>query len=685
MAGYGTKKPFGDRGVQLTFPLEFQRAYNLPQEYFPSYQGMAQELMIGRHGAADYHEQKRLEANRTVMIGLQARKSAERKLLTGPHNYHLPKAVLGQRRYANPSYGDNSSYSGRRDNGAPDAPFKVVENGAMVGSGSMVGGVLRTTEAREFYRQQLDRRISQLDRLDALAQGYAVPMGQPYERHDNKEQGSVDKVELFVYLRALGDSILEGDYSRFTFENIKELVKLLTRFSPYATREDFNDIFDELDIQLSTARDGADAIPALAEKSSKGAYAATLIEFLFRMREYVAAMFRLINLPVEEKIAASKAYMKRIPTEGGEIDGFEKLLRVDFNKLIKEFSDGTVSMVSGERRRLEDFDGSFGGDEDDDGSGDGGFSSVARLREGLVEGPDGRFRIGITTASTREDDEASGVPRAPFAGRAGDPARERYGRETGRRIRGEASYYGEEEYGSLAAVARGAREEDEPYLAYPLGAAGFDPNAMGGAPRVDPEAFRRAVEEQISEVLRDPLGFTGDIEDVEEFVNTNYPDPSVFVREVVRGLEEKSYTPAQIANGMEQVDIPALFGEYIAEHSGDVGPAPAAPARSGVGGLGGIGALPPPVFRPEGSEGSTTTAPPTRTASEADWAELTGLGFPRNRSGLAAYKTAESLRALMGKLPAKFGGPIRSGADTKRSSLIAYLVRVFRSRIDPNF
>lgn len=661
MAGYGTKKPFGDRGVQLTFPLEFQKAYHLGSSYFPSDQGLPPDIMMGSDFQSSYHQQKRLDANKVVMDGLQARKSAERKLLTGVHNYHLPRPVLGQRRYANPSYGADQTSSARRDSGT-DAPFRLVDTTQMSGSGHMRGGVLKTREGQEFYRRQLDNRIEQLNRLDALAQGYAVEMGQSYQTQDNTKEGSPNKVEFFIYLRALSDALLTGDLSRFSFENFKEMISLLFRFAPTATREDFKDLIKEFDQILETARDGLLEVPTFAQKPQNVAYSTSMVEYLERLNKYIDQMYGNVDRSEQEKTILSKSLIKSL--------GFDSVFKTSTpERFVVEATSGRASLFSeGLRNRMEDFDGFFGGD-DDDGSGDGG-------------GGGGGSWFGFS-APSREDEELRGIPRAPFAGRSGDPARERYGRETGRRTRGDASFYGED-MDSAGLVGRDRAWDEAPYLAYPLGAAGFDPSAMGSAPAVDHEQFRRAVEDEISSVLR-PLGFSGDVEDVEEFVNEQYPDPKTFVREVVSGLEEKTYTPAQIAQGMDMVDLP-FFSDYIAEHSGDVAPAPALPARAGVGALGGVGALPPPVYRPyeSSSEGSTTTAPAgSGYATAEDWAELERLGFPRHMTGMAQFKTAREIATLMRKLPAKWGGPVNMRTDERKNAM-AYVRRIFQ-KIDPKW
>ena len=139
MAAVATKKTLGDVGVSVTFPANFQRQFNAGFAFYPCNEGNQLDLLTGSDFQSQWHEQKRQEANRSVMNGIQAKRSAEIKLLTGVHNYHLPKPVLGQRVYANPSFGASELVSTRRDNGT-SAPFRTIEMGsAPVGSGRLRG------------------------------------------------------------------------------------------------------------------------------------------------------------------------------------------------------------------------------------------------------------------------------------------------------------------------------------------------------------------------------------------------------------------------------------------------------------------------------------------------------------------------------------------------------------------
>ena len=98
MAAVATKKLFGDIGVQLTFPRNFAEAYNLPLAYYPSENGPPCDIMVGQDFQSQYHEEKRLQSNRSVMNGIQANKSKVsvfmQILLVVPIHHHLPVVIM---------------------------------------------------------------------------------------------------------------------------------------------------------------------------------------------------------------------------------------------------------------------------------------------------------------------------------------------------------------------------------------------------------------------------------------------------------------------------------------------------------------------------------------------------------------------------------------------------------------
>lgn len=637
MSAFGTKKITGDRGVQLTFPLNFQKAYDLPFEYFPSMSGSGYDVMVGTDFQSEYHAEKRMEANKRVMDGIQANKTKERKLLTGVHNYHLPKPVLGQRIYANPSNGAETLVSTRRDNGAT-APFRVVEAGKE-GSGSMRGGVVRSLEGQEFYKRQLERRISQLNRINAVAQGFATQLGAEYKTEDNTKTGAPNKVEFFLFLRALGDAVLEGDLSSFSFENLKRLLDLLVSFGPSMTIEDIDDARHQLDLMINSASYLTDIPDVRNAGRTKYNYAITIEFYTKQMRVFVNRMEAKINLSETEKKVLAKSLKREL---------FEKALRSKTPLANVDEVRAFDARVNQEAENADDEDG-----------GDGEFDRPA---------------------VNREDDEADGMQRAPLAGRNADENRERFGRRTGVFVRGGPTWFGDVED-----VRADEYEDLAPRYVAPLTLAGADPNAER-VPRANPRFVFEALDEVIFSVL-EPLGYSAD-QDEGEFINKNYSNHNDFVREVVSAMEERNFSPAQIAEAMVNSGL-EVFEEYIAENAGDTGPAPiASSARSNVLPIGGLG---PALYTDANEDGEADVVPVNEMAvppantpkrGEEGRALLKSLGLPETRDDMyKTYRSEADYRALGLKIPKQFGGPyvMREGTAVKNAK--TYLIKVIKSKI----
>ena len=603
MAAIATKKPFGDLGLSLTFPANFAKAFNAGISYYPSDNGPSIDILVGSDFQSQYHEQKRLESNQSVMNGLQAKRSAELKLMTGLQNYHLPKPVLGQRKYANPSVGAEAYSSTRRDNGL-SAPFKTVEVG-MMGSGlvggRLIGGGVKTLEAQTFYKKQLMDRIRQLDRLNAVAQGYTVSMGDKVNTESNETSGSIDKVTFFLYLRTLSDSVTEGDLARFSFENLKELMKMLFNFGPYATQEDFRDILASADETLESLRDSLSLDPSAALPPSYRAYADTLLLFMKAFRSYTTEMFRNMNLSVPDKKSLSASLIKGL--------GFTSLMK-------KKDSEGVISEARTKSERLDQ-----AVDDYDNGPDDGEFDQPR---------------------TAREDDEQRNAPRAPLAGRNGDPNRNVFGNSNGAVVYGGPTWFGEE-------MAR----DGEPQVIAPLSSSGFDPNSQ--IPPADTDTLKKAVNDAIVYSLQQITNGPIDPENVDQLIESNYPDVNDLVKEIDQRLTEKGFRKAEIARGMELTAKP-LFQTYIAENTGDIAPAAAQPAYRASTSLD----LPPVMWEDPGDmalggrprdEGARQPRP---TGSRRSLSEL---DLPTTREKLREdYNTHAELKSLWNKIPKEWKG-----------------------------
>jgi hypothetical protein len=587
MAAYGTKKAGGDFGVQLTFPAIFQRHFEKGFAYYPSGNNAPADIMIGTDFQSEYHEQKRQFANKNVLDGIQAKKSAERLLLTGTANYHLPKAVLGQRRFANPSFGQLGNTSARRD-GAVDAPFKLVATaeGGIVGRGmvgGMVGGVLNTPEGAAFYKNRLRSRVGELDKIDAVAVGYTVSQGNSIPTSDNTKEGAPSKIDFFIYLRSLSDSILENDLSKFTFENLKGLLKLLFQLGPTADLEDLNDAAKIINSMASDLRDGLESLGEGVVGEDQE-YILTLQLFIEGMRRYTDIMIRSINLSAKDRQTVSKSAVKTL--------GFDRLMPKGTPQAVVELARTGNTRLNQAAEDVDDDD--YPDDFDDD---------------------DGHFG---TLAPTREDEEAGGRPRAPLAGRNGDPNRDAFGGE-GRAVADIPEFF--DDAAAQTDVA-------------PLDMAGAEPNDE--IPEADTaslvEDLVAAIDDAKYAVIEDLTPDDAD-KPLEQLLREKDVDTREFIRVVEQTLTASGHSKADIATAMRMYGV-EMFKSYVAEHGaqGRVPPQPRNERQPG---------LPPPTVRWD--EAPRPAAPQPAAPQPAVSAA---------RAAIDAATTKDQLKAIWNSIPA---------------------------------
>jgi hypothetical protein len=536
----------------------------------------------------------------------------------------------------------------------------------MMGSGTMHGGVVRTKEGYDFYRGQLDDRINQLNAMNSLAQGYAVPMGQKVNTLDNQTTGPPNKVEFFAMLRFLADSVEIGDLNRFSFDNLKDLLGRLFQFGPVAGTEDFEDIVHALDLIVGSLRNfSTNSGGELNSRFAAPEQILTMQIMVDKARTYAREMFSKMNLSERDRLTLSKSLVKSL--------GFDRYLRDQLPTNVIGDAASTNSRVAQSYMDFDDADSAGGGD--------------------------GRFEF---PAPAREDEEQEGVERAPFAGNNGDPNREAWGERRGAYDR-PAAYFGEEP------------------LANPLSYSGPD-TTTETAPPQNVAQIVQATSDAIDRVLD---AFGGSAGTRESVVAAQYPDPRNFVDEVAAALEEQSYSPAQIAAGMEgQPDLQAVFAEYIGENAGDLAPAPIAgrtyapqtgtyavpvgytnglPAGSYDGwstGSSSIGAPPPRASPPLGSAPAprgrsladlrreaearrTAAAAPTSSSSGA--AGRPAFKYPATRAELRnQIRTIDQARAFGATIPKEYGGPYNPRASSKLSNVISTIIRAIREH-NPNY
>jgi hypothetical protein len=532
MAAVATLKPGGEHAVQQTFPYVFQQDFQAGTSYFPSIVSPQMELMTGETFQSEYHRQKRNDAVQSVYNGIANDKAKERKLLTGTANYHLPKAVLGQRIFANPSLGAGSDSSARRDGGV-NAPWTIVQNyvgtiqtvadnlvdDPMVGMG-MVGGVMKTKDGFDYYNRNLQARIDQLNAMNSLSVGIPVPRGATTRPPLNsKMEGSVDKVEFFLLFRGLEDAITEGDLSRFTFDNLKKMMTTLFRFAPTADKQDFEDIIESTSGMRWNLRAYADdelgiQIPDANEK----AFIETMALYMEGLNEYVAEMFKNINLSPRDKQTLSNSLIQTL--------GFKRLQKKsNATGVIRDVvTNGTNERVN---QAAENFDDSFDGDD----GGDAHFNHPAEARE---------------------DEDQNNAERAPFAGEGGDPNRDAWGAERAPGTREQRyAYFG---------------EDDTPVMAQPL-------SLSGDTTIYQTPQYQMPVLYGLNSALTSLLPSTSSMSTWASELNKKLDDGTFssmddFVQKLIRAAEQAGISRDEFINNISyfKQELPGVFDAFLAEN-----------------------------------------------------------------------------------------------------------------------
>ena len=301
MSAVVTKKPGGDYATQLTFPAVFaQQAAmnNLASQYYPDAQSRPMVLPRGSGLQESYHEQKRLDANRRCLAAVKDNAASTARFLSSHANYIVPKPVLSQRKYANPSNGNQADiYSNR--------PIQW---------NTMSGGVLRTTEGQEWAMGKLRERIPQLDAIKAAKEAFLMdmPMG-PVAAEQVGVSDITAKVELYNLLSRVESDVEQGVVSitNKTVEKSQSVLRLLFAFIPYADTNEVEEVMEKVEYIigfLSGITLGAQS--DVGEDVMKNAdYLSNLYEL---MREYLVRMNGVLGRPRKEREKASAVFIKSL-------------------------------------------------------------------------------------------------------------------------------------------------------------------------------------------------------------------------------------------------------------------------------------------------------------------------------------------------------------------------------------
>jgi len=415
MSAFGTKKPGGNLGVQLTFPSVFESAYQkvgqpLRVETEPTSPLPKLSYQIGNDFQSVWHKQKMEDAHRMVRAKVQSTINSDVRAHTAPHNMpNHQKPVLGQRKFANPSMGAQSAYWDRPVPGFSGGSYN--ESRCAEECDELRGGVLRTSQGQAYGKSLLQARVAQLNAINQASMLFANNQPTPARTEaftGERTQLGLDTnpaVELASLLQSILDTVTGGlqnrddqnpdpsrqgvDTSRLTFQDSYRAFQLIVRLASSGTSDDIDNVLEF--INGSSAGDGI--IPALEEltitppeysSSAKSKLMLSMKEFWTRVKKYLEKMIQLTDRPTQERVNASSAYIQAL--------GFKRMMgSVGRRGLPAEFLDPQSAQEAVDVRS-----GSFGSAPRSDGGGSSLYSDSTGSSSGS-SGDSGGLRPPIRT------------------------------------------------------------------------------------------------------------------------------------------------------------------------------------------------------------------------------------------------------------------------------------------------
>ena len=326
MSAFGTIKPGGTLGAQLTFPTIFSEAYaksSMPIQYAPRGELPQYRVWAGDDEMADYHAQKAKEAHQSCLNGVRDTQMARIRSFTSPHGVvDKPQKVMSQRRIgfmtgALQSDGNTSGYG--LDNFVRGYDPTPVVN-------SISGGVLRTKAGQEYGQMLLNRRKKQ---LDAMGEVQLAPSGDNLALNASllsptEAFNEAQRLELSQIIDSLAETFATNQtYSADTTAQFLTMIRMVIRFMVSADLSEGNAIKDVIeDMAKSLALYSSDAGNTSVLYSSQfvnaknGGFYETLVKSLL---DYVNGMLSGINLSPQDKLLRSNTLARTL--------GFSDIIR----------------------------------------------------------------------------------------------------------------------------------------------------------------------------------------------------------------------------------------------------------------------------------------------------------------------------------------------------------------------
>lgn len=304
MSAFGTKKQGADFAQQLTFPAVFSEAVEQsgvnPFGYYPASQQNPVILPMGDDIQAKYHQQKMMDAHRRVMNAVADNRASTARFLKSHQNYIVPKPVLSQRQFANPSSGNQADIYSHR-------PIQWEVNWD-----NLYGGVLFTQQSQKWGRQKLQDRIAQLDAINQAKQEFLT--GTPMVDATAGVPSGVEefpvgsKVELIAVLQSISTSVEAGKVSALTLSDSIKFLRLLFRWATTASLDEIEEVLESVENIIESLQDIEDEFEEGVAQGRQDIeeYNANLLEQMRRVYQYLKGMVGAVNkLPKERQKVSS--------------------------------------------------------------------------------------------------------------------------------------------------------------------------------------------------------------------------------------------------------------------------------------------------------------------------------------------------------------------------------------------
>jgi hypothetical protein len=371
MAAFGTKKPGGAFGAQLTFPSVFSEVYKAEGRGAQFAQKdiiSGKQEFVGDDFQAQYQRSKRQEAHKMVRAGVQATRDGRHRSFTSHAGYYnLPEPVLSQRiRGSNFGVGGGGSlgyYDSMEGGGTKTVRTTSVTKTTTT---NLTGGVLGSREGRAFAMNRLQARKAQLDAIDA-SEIEGPNIQAQVDEGAAPDFSEIARIELASFLEQLRDQAAAGK-TEFSPDVFRRFVTLFIRFMTVCTTQEYDDVFDRIEdvIQILQARMGGRNNDDEPEPGA--AYEATLLRFMGRLYKYTKLMAAGLTKQTKDRRTLSMSALKSSGLGGFNVD--ETAVTVD-DGIGEDRSDRRARFAQGTR-----FFGEDGGDGPGGGPGGPGFGPL---------------------------------------------------------------------------------------------------------------------------------------------------------------------------------------------------------------------------------------------------------------------------------------------------------------------